>query len=276
MENNTATFTVKLSFNGEMRRFPLNGISFTALYEQIISLLGLETNADLLLKYTDEHGDLIAMSSDEELKSALRAGQLLRVVAAYKNKDEVPVSSTSEQGCPRESGCRRPHGECSGKKAWKARKFCKKMWLGVPLDSNVGCHPRASFGRHHQGSFGRHGCGRRPHGPFGHHHPHPHGHAHPHGPVGHQSCGNSENLVARFAKKVTLEDGTEVTPDNLVPLIDAVLSNGHLRDVKRRKVFRLLWKFGGNKEKVVDALTKKLAWKAEKRARKQTACDLKN
>jgi len=285
MGYNAELFTVKLSFNGEMRRFPFDGTSFTTLYEQIISLLGLEKTAELLIKYTDEQGDLITMSSDLELKSALVKGQLLRITATYK-RDEVliPVTSDTVPSCANGLGCRSP-GEFSDE---KAREFCKKMRLG-PVEFGL---PRT-----------RGPCGR-PHGLFGRHHNHHHRGAfvHPHDPCGRshgrhgggRHCGGKnkeEKLEARFAKGVSLEDGKEInaasvpfttgsfaplTMDSVAPLIDAVLSNEQFRDVKRRKVFRLLWKFDGDKEKVVAVLTKKLACKAERREHKQMKRGLKH
>jgi len=85
-----STVSVKVSFNGEMRRFPFQGTSFAVLQEHIIELLGLEKTAEITLKYADEENDLITISSDLELKSAIMPGQLLRLEATPKRAAVQP------------------------------------------------------------------------------------------------------------------------------------------------------------------------------------------
>lgn len=79
-------YSVKVSFNEEMRRFTSQGCSFKGLYDQIVELLGLEKNVDFVVRYTDEDGDLITMSSDIELKAAVVPGKLLRLIICRKNE----------------------------------------------------------------------------------------------------------------------------------------------------------------------------------------------
>jgi len=278
MTATTELFTVKLSFDGQLRRFPIDGTSFVALYDQVLSLLGLEKNSELVLKYTDDQGDLITMSSDMELKSALVKGQILRVVATLKGKDvDVPVVP-ADLGEEAKAGW----GGCLGDK--KERKLYKKMW------KHGGLH-HGSFGPHrgpfgpphgpHHGAFGG-PFGFGPHrgpfgGPFGHHghhargpfgHPHgPHAHGphgrgpfgHPHGPEKFLGCAKEKGMWkkekgCKKAEKFAL----------YAPLVDAVLANEHLQHVKRHKVFRKLRKFDGDKEKVIAVLTEKVFRKADK------------
>lgn len=80
--------SVKILFNGDMRRFPFQGSSFKALKDSVASLLGLE-ESDVLLKYFDEEGDLITLSSDLELKTAAVPGKVLRLKVAHKG---VPLT----------------------------------------------------------------------------------------------------------------------------------------------------------------------------------------
>lgn len=265
MTENNAESTIKLSFDGQMRRFPFQGTSFAALQEQIISLLGLEKNADIVLKYTDEDGDAITISSDLELKSALVSGQLLRIVGAYRNKSAetvIPAESTFVPADPFQAfgrGCGGGGGEggwhhplngpfANDKERKKAHKHFKKMrgahggWgygprhgphggppghgpyghRHGPHGGPPGFAPHGGFGPHpHPPGFPPHGGppGFPPHGEFG-HHPHfpPTFGGHPHGPYhGHHGHGHhgfehdkSDKLVARFAKDVTVEDGTQI------------------------------------------------------------------
>jgi len=270
--NETTENTVKLSFEGQMRRFPFKGTSFAALHEQIISLLGLEKNADILLKYTDEEGDLITISSDLELKTALVAGQLLRIVGAYRmSMSDNPVTPAEEptpfaqggdplrsfaQGFGRGGWNHTPGGPfASDKERKKAHKLHNKIhgkggWhhghQGFPpgfgpqgFPTGLGSHGGPPRGFPH----GPHGApdfphvplgpqggpppgfpphdsfGPRGYGPRGGHHG-PHGHGPYFGPYGgHHGHGfgfpqdAKDKLVARFAKDVTVEDGTQIPPN---------------------------------------------------------------
>jgi hypothetical protein len=76
----------KVNFNGEIRRFLFNGTSFQSLY----CLIG--THFDLNgktygLKYLDEEGDKVTLSSDEELNYALKylKDNLLRLQVEYSD-----------------------------------------------------------------------------------------------------------------------------------------------------------------------------------------------
>jgi len=69
-----------VSCNGQFRRFLFNGTEFTSLRSQVSQILGLES--EFVLKYKDNEGDLITISSDEELVCALSYsdGSVLRLV----------------------------------------------------------------------------------------------------------------------------------------------------------------------------------------------------
>lgn len=247
----TEMITVKLSFEGEVRRFPVDGTSFTALYEQIISLLGLEKNAELILKYTDEQGDIITMASDMELKSAIVKGQILRVAATYKGKDATAPPTPCEVKDGKWHGCGRAVDKGCKKEWKKEHKHCKKMWKGAHHGRHGPFgHPHGPFGPHARGP-----CGPHARGPFG---PHARGPFGPHtrGSFGHCNPEKFSRKGMKYAEKFAKYE----------PLVDAVLANEHLKAVKRRKVFKMFRKYDGDKEKVVDALTKKVLKKAEKLA----------
>jgi len=91
------SFGVKLNYNGQMRRFPIAlGTSFKDLRAQVIALLALPHDVDVALKYSDEEGDLITISSDLELNSALVPGSLLRLTAI----DKKPTAPTGPASYP--------------------------------------------------------------------------------------------------------------------------------------------------------------------------------
>jgi len=71
-----AYFVVKAKLGDELRRmdFPL-GVSFGELATQIKKLFGLAS--DPILKYQDEDNDWISLSSDEELKCAVKSQAML-------------------------------------------------------------------------------------------------------------------------------------------------------------------------------------------------------
>jgi hypothetical protein len=134
----------KVSFNGQFRRFLFNGTEFTSLQSQVKQILGLD--GEFVLKYKDNEGDLITISSDEELVCALSFsdGSLLRLVAESGTNDmnvETPITNTF---CPAEKwSC---HGRwnrrgrhCQDKeKGLECRKSMmelKREWIKTRLDS---------------------------------------------------------------------------------------------------------------------------------------------
>lgn len=67
--------SIKVAYDGEMRRFAAS--TYEDLQERVSNLFGLES---FLLKYQDEEGDLVTVSSEWELEEALRCqGPVLRL-----------------------------------------------------------------------------------------------------------------------------------------------------------------------------------------------------
>jgi len=87
----------KVSYNSQFRRFLFDGTEFSSLFKQVQKLLDLDK--EFVLKYKDNEGDLITLSSDEELACAFNYsdGTILRLVAAT-NDEKAPVSQ--ESGVP--------------------------------------------------------------------------------------------------------------------------------------------------------------------------------
>jgi hypothetical protein len=79
---NDAGIHCKVSCNDQFRRFLFIGTEFSSLFTQIQQLLSL--NKEFVLKYKDNEGDLITISSNEELACALSysEGSVLRLTAS--------------------------------------------------------------------------------------------------------------------------------------------------------------------------------------------------
>lgn len=162
-----AALSLKVSYGGEIRRATYTDVSFVGLRDLVANLFGLDSTS-VVLKYEDDDGDKITMSSDVELKEAIQGTNkeknLLRLLADVKPVTVVAVPLPAE-------------GE-------KAPEF-----PFMPRGGLGGFHRGFGHGPHHGHGPHPHGPHHGPgsHGPHGHGHgPHPHGHGprghHPHGP----------------------------------------------------------------------------------------------
>jgi len=151
--NNNAGIHCKVSCKDQFRRFLFNGTEFSSLFKQVQQTLAL--NEEFVLKYKDTDGDLITLSSDEELACALNYsdGNILRLTAiTLDDKDDETVTD------PDTPFTHPYHAHFSG------RRGCGKHYGG----HHHGGHPHGPHGHHH---------GEHPYGPHGHHgghggHPH--------------------------------------------------------------------------------------------------------
>jgi len=131
MSYNMITNTVhcKVSFNGQIRRFALDGTEFSSLKETIARLLSL--NDEFVLKYLDDESDYVTLDNKEELKTALTLSpKLLRILV-----DKKDAPSTISDDC-------------------LSKKYRKRQHK---------CHER----KDHHGHHGHHG--HKGHGSHGHH-----------------------------------------------------------------------------------------------------------
>jgi len=82
-QSSQALSIVKLQFNGEKRRFPLEKISMQSLMECVTTVGGAHLPKTARIRYIDDEKDLISFSTDEELKEAFKTcapNNVLRVV----------------------------------------------------------------------------------------------------------------------------------------------------------------------------------------------------
>jgi len=133
----------KVACNNQFRRFLFVGTEFSSLYCQVKCLLNLNEK-EFVLKYKDNEGDMITISSDEELSCALSLsnGSLLRLSASFpsteaeKQSADIPVSCEFETPgagfhgrCPRRFG----RGHHGGRGGWHSGPRCgpyERMHMG--------------------------------------------------------------------------------------------------------------------------------------------------
>jgi hypothetical protein len=240
------SYVVKLSFNGEVRRFALDTTSFAQLHSTIIGLVASPVN--LVLKYQDDEGDKITMSSDSELGEALKIskgtlrlfGEVSSVVATAPPAVPAFPQCGVRRGFPQHpfphhpyphhphphshhyGGHGMPFGHHGGwkvdKAAWKAEmKDSREEWKAAKAEMKT---QRALWKAH---------CGKA----WKHQHP----------------CAKRS--------EVSLEKMKEYEA-----LADAVQAKGFL---KRRKIVHLLIKYDGNVETVVETLTRKAMLKQQRK-----------
>jgi hypothetical protein len=72
---------IKVKCGEDFRRFLLLNSQYSELANQIRALFGIDQSEKLVIKYTDEEGDMVTVSSDEELKlaAAIFSGKLLKL-----------------------------------------------------------------------------------------------------------------------------------------------------------------------------------------------------
>lgn len=87
--------SVKISYGTEIRRVTLPNTSYGSMLEHTSSLFGLP-QADIVLKYEDDDGDKISMSSDMELQEALRLSKATqKILRLFVELKAAPQTSES-------------------------------------------------------------------------------------------------------------------------------------------------------------------------------------
>jgi hypothetical protein len=117
MQSKINTTHCKVQCGNEFRRFLLPSNKFSALESQIRSTFGFPAEKPLVIKYTDEEGDNVTISSDEELEFAITlfAGGLLRlIICGNKGRHNF----NAQHGC----GIPEHHGKWENRGAmWKCK-----------------------------------------------------------------------------------------------------------------------------------------------------------
>jgi len=175
-------YSVKVAFNGELRRFTYEGFSFNDLVARVVEIFGLaQKDSDIVVQYKDDEGDHIKMSSDAELREAVAISpNILHLNISLNNNannnNNATVGVVAAAPNPPQPNVMPP---CFADKEsikqykceWKMHKHMKreewKQWKAAWKGQRKG------------------GCRER----------------------------NEGKLVARHVKDVTVEDGTEVPPN---------------------------------------------------------------
>jgi len=180
MTNRTDCVTVKAFFNGELRRFPFSESSFSKFVAQLKELFSLQN--EILVSYKDDEGDKITMSSDLELKEALKLSTdgILRVKLALPQQAGIAVQQP--ELVEREAGNARrvPWEEKQRKREMKQELKAKKEELKADrkIQREAYCETKREMKRNVR-------CGKE------------------------YAAGK---FVARHVKDVTVVDGSEFTP----------------------------------------------------------------
>jgi len=178
---------VKAFFNNEIRRFALPTGAFYALADILKGLFAVEGEA-LQVLYKDDDGDMITMSSDEELQHAvLLCKGVLRIMLVPKNKKD-------NLGLRNDAVSQPAKNDASGEPSIAPLGYRK--WGG---------HHCKTHGRGHFKGLEMKDKNER---------------------QAKDCTGGKKKLIARHVKDVTVEDGTEFPPNTSFAKIWRVRNEG--------------------------------------------------
>lgn len=90
-----STTSIKAQFNGQYRRFTLQSNSFDALAETIRTMFNISEALEVRVRYLDDEGDEITVSSDAELASAVQMSSgCLKISVVALQKETKQINST--------------------------------------------------------------------------------------------------------------------------------------------------------------------------------------
>jgi hypothetical protein len=139
-QQQSAPIHCKIQNGDEYRRFLLTSSQYTVLLKQIKTIFNYDADQVLVIRYKDDEGDLVTLSSDEELLFALEifSGSVLRLsIHTEQQRERCGRPHGGERGPYHhwERGCSR-WGEKHG--AHWAEKKCGKMgqkWMEKCLEN---------------------------------------------------------------------------------------------------------------------------------------------
>jgi len=96
----------KVQYGNEYRRFLYENTQYLPLLAQIKRLFGFSDPEDVILKYKDEDGDMVTISSDEELVFAigLFTGSVLRLTVINNHRQTQKCRGTGEHAPHQKNG----------------------------------------------------------------------------------------------------------------------------------------------------------------------------
>jgi len=117
----------KVLYGEEYRRFVIQSAHFNVLFSTVTKLFNLPDGCSL--KYKDDEGDLVTMSSDEELLSALEfSSGLLHLIVANPSQPTLAPASPWERNWRKHPHHRWGNKGCKREKKWEKKweKKCHK------------------------------------------------------------------------------------------------------------------------------------------------------
>jgi len=135
--NSVSISQIKVSFGEELRRTTFKGTSFHDLEAEVRNLFKLKEGSKVVIKYQDDEGDLITLSSDSELAFAINLflNKVLRlhvIVTEQRSFVNTPLTTTLPYSQPSFGHFR---------EGWNDRKRIREFrnyGTGEPNNSNLG------------------------------------------------------------------------------------------------------------------------------------------
>jgi len=119
----------KVATQDTVRRFFAKSTEYGALLDQICNVFGFSKDSVVLIKYFDDEGDLVTISSDQELKFAVElAPRVLKlkvdIVSPYESTKTAPAEVSHEE-----------KRQCNKKWRRNSAERCEKKSANVTKDA---------------------------------------------------------------------------------------------------------------------------------------------
>jgi len=102
------TLSLKIKYNGEIRRVQVaKNLNYDTLIAKLKVLIPEFNTEALTLRYTDDEGDSVSISSNEELVEALRIATANNILRLAVDKKSAPQAQQAHPHHGRFGGCRR-------------------------------------------------------------------------------------------------------------------------------------------------------------------------
>lgn len=145
-----SSYSAKVAFGDELRRFSLNDVSFSALEAEIRNVFKFPPSMELGIMYKDDEQDLVTMSCESEMKTALQCVKngVLRIVVVEKQSNPIqPLHScfanSKKQGPIRLKDMKKIHKE--QKKCFKEKRLRLRFVKEITVPEGTEFAPGTKF-----------------------------------------------------------------------------------------------------------------------------------
>merc|ERR1719150_1621947 len=111
--------SIKIEYEGSLRRFLLPEISYSCLEDKVKEIFGI---SNFVLRFQDEEGDMCTISSDPELEEALRLSKKTLKLKLYQNEGEQEQEEQEQEEQEQEKQEEKKCHQEEEKKSQKAKK----------------------------------------------------------------------------------------------------------------------------------------------------------